>query len=162
MTPPLWFDDLQVGMAFRTPGATLTDDAIIRFAMEWDYQTFHADAHAARQSLFGGLVASGLHTLVMSFRLYNEASIVRGTALAGTGIENLRWLRPARPGDTLSVEVTITGLRPSSRPDRGHVRQRFETRDQNGELLLRFEVTSIVARDPCGSPVVGSADQAPS
>ncbi len=146
MTQSLWFDDLEVGMAFRTPGATITEEAIIGFALNWDYQPFHVDAHAARDSMFGGLISSGLHTLVMSFRLWNEVSPMRGTALAGTGIEALRWVRPTRPGDTLRVVVTIIDLRPSSGPNRGHVRQKFETRNQNGELLLSFELSSLVAR----------------
>lgn len=148
----LWFDDLQVGMRIVSPGATLTEDAIIRFALEWDFQPFHVDRKAAQESMFGGLIASGLHVLALSFRLYNESSPMRKSALVGKGFDRMQFLKPARPGDRLHVVAEIVECRLSSRGDRGHVRQHMEVWNQDDLLVATFELTSIVARRPEGHP----------
>ena len=143
---PLFFDDLSVGMRFVTPAATVTEEAIIRFSLEWDYQTFHADKAAASESIFGGLVASGLHSLCLAYRLYNDMGIMRDSALAGLGMENVRWIAPTRPGDTIHSTVSILALSPRKKKrGGGKVRLGFETVNQRDERLLNFELLSIVA-----------------
>ncbi len=143
---PLFFDDLCVGMSFVTPAATVTEEAIIRFSLEWDYQSFHADKVAATKSIFGGLVASGLHSLCLAYRLYNDMGLMRDSALAGVGMENVRWIAPTRPGDTIRSTVSILALSPrETKRGGGKVRLGFETVNQQDERLLRFELLSIVA-----------------
>lgn len=148
MMGPLHFEDLVVGMRWRTPGATFTKDSIVRFSLEWDYQAFHADEEMARESIFGELVSSGLHSLCMAYRLYNETTPLRGTALAGTGMEKLRWRTPVRPGDTIHSYVEIVELTPHRLDDRGRVRLHFDTCNQNSTLVMAFDLLSIVTRRP--------------
>src|SRR5947208_233078 len=117
------------------------------FAAEFDPQPFHLDEDAARASPFGGLVASGWHTAALTMRLLvrGELQVVGG--LIGMGAEELRWPRPVRPGDVLRVESEVLGLRPSqSRPDRGIVRVRNTTRNQDGQPVMVQVVHLIV---PC-------------
>ena len=149
MTAPLYFEDLAVGQTFRTGSHRMELDAIRAFAAEFDPQPFHLDEEAGRASVFGGLVASGWHTAAVAMRLLvgGELRIVGG--LIGLGVEELRWPRPVRPGDTLTVESEVLDLRPSgSRPDRGIVRVRNTTRNQHGEPVMVQAVAMIVPRRP--------------
>ena len=145
MTGGLFFEDLTVGATFTTARATITEEAIIAFAMMWDPQPFHIDRISAGESIFGGLVGSGLHTFMTSYRLYFDHGLLKGTALAGLGIENLSFLGPLRPGDTIQVTVTILDKRASRKPDRGVVRLRLETHAQASEPILRFDLVVLVA-----------------
>jgi acyl dehydratase len=149
MTEPLYFEDLAVGQTFRTDAYRVEPGAIRAFAAEFDPQPFHLDEEAARASVFGELVASGWHTAAIAMRLMvgGELRIVGG--LIGLGVEGLRWPRPVRPGDVLRVESEVLDLRPSqSRPDRGIVRVRNTTRNQEGHEVLVQDVTMIVPRRP--------------
>ena len=118
----LYFEDFAVGDTFVTDSESVSEEQIIRFAKEWDPQPFHTDIEAANRHELGGLIASGLHTLAVSFRLFIATQILAACNIAGAGLDNLRWPRPVRPGDILHVEVETTEVRPSrSRPDRGSV-----------------------------------------
>jgi hypothetical protein len=99
----------------------------VRFASEFDPQAFHLDEAAARRTLFGGLVASGWHTAAMAMRMMCDGYLHRAAGLGSPGIENLKWLLPVRPGDTLRVRLTVLGARPlKSKPGVGFVKSRHE------------------------------------
>ena len=132
MTAKLYLEDLRVGQTFTTGSVTVTTEAIKAFARDYDPQPFHLDEAAAEASLFGGLAASGWHTAALSMRLLVDGLPIAG-GLIGVGGETT-WPRPTRPGDTLTVHIEVVEITPSkSRPDRGMVRTRNETRNQNGE-----------------------------
>ena len=132
MADKLYLEDLHVGRTFTTGSVTVTTEAIKAFARDYDPQPFHLDEDAAGDSLFGGLAASGWHTAALSMRLLVDGLPIAG-GLIGVGGETT-WPRPTRPGDTLTVHIEVTEITPSkSRPDRGMVRTRNETRNQNGE-----------------------------
>jgi acyl dehydratase len=141
------FEDFAVGERFRTRGVTLTESMIVDFGLRYDPQPFHIDVEAARASHFGGLIASGFHTLALGFRMVTETGLLRAASLGSPGFDELRWLRPVRPGDTLSVELEVVGIQPSrSKPDRGIVRFAYRIRNQRGEDVLTFVAMQLLAR----------------
>ena len=149
MTAPLYYEDLAVGQTFGTGTLVVEPGMIKAFAAEFDPQPFHLHQDAAGASLFGGLVASGWHTGALTMRLLvaGELQIVGG--LIGLGAEELQWPRSVHPGDVLHVESEVLGLRPSeSHPDRGLVRVRNTTLNQDGERVMVMVVTMIVPRRP--------------
>jgi acyl dehydratase len=149
MTAPLYFEDLSVGQTFGTGTVTVEPEKLKAFAAEFDPQPFHLDEDAARASFFGGLVASGWHTAALTMKLLvrGELQVVGG--LIGLGAEELRWPRPVHPGDVLRVQCEVLGVRPSkSQPDRGLVRVRNTTLNQDGQPVMVQVVTLIVPRRP--------------
>ncbi|HEX8660445.1 MAG TPA: MaoC family dehydratase [Brevundimonas sp.] len=143
MSTPLWLEDLHVGQTFVSGPAALTAEDIKTFARQFDPQPFHLDEAAAKDSLFGGLAASGWHTAALTMRLLVEAFPLAG-GLVGAGGETT-WPRPTRPGDTLTVHVEVLEILPSrTRPDRGMIRTRTETRNQHGDAV-QISTTRIVA-----------------
>jgi acyl dehydratase len=150
MTSDRYFDDLNVGDRFESAGLTITESAIIDFATQWDPQPFHLDAEYARtEGAFGGLIASGLHTTCATLRLWLTDRILIASSIGSPGVEQIRFLRPVRPGDTLRVTTELLELRPSaSRPDRGTVRIRHTTSNQRGETVLTMDTLVIVRRRP--------------
>ena len=117
-----WFDDLKVGMRFKSESKTVSREEILRFASEFDPQPFHLDPTAAEHSFFHGLSASGWHTAALAMRLFVEAVPIAG-GIVGAGVELLEWKAPVRPGDELRLGCQVVEIRPSkSRPDRGIVR----------------------------------------
>ncbi|HEX7390752.1 MAG TPA: MaoC family dehydratase, partial [Acidiphilium sp.] len=134
MSEELHFDDLVVGLRFECGSATLDAAAIKAFAAAYDPQPFHLDENAAKASLFAGLAASGWHTAALTMRL-----LVGGVKLAGGIIgsgNEISWSRPVRPGDVLTVTAEVVEMTPSaSRPDRGRIVLRSETRNQKGEVV---------------------------
>ncbi|MDQ5988080.1 MAG: hypothetical protein CSYNP_03833 [Syntrophus sp. SKADARSKE-3] len=130
-----YFEDFEVGDCFESPGMTLTESMIIDFAMHFDPQTFHTNVEAAKTSLYGGLIASGMHTFALSFRLVLLTGVLTNN-LGSQGIDELRWMLPVRPGDTLHVEAEVIEIRASaSRPDRGNVRFKYTTLNQRDEKV---------------------------
>jgi acyl dehydratase len=149
MTAPLYFEDLAVGQKFGTGSLTVEPEQVKAFAAEFDPQPFHMDEDAARASMFGELVASGWHTAALTMKLLvgGELRIVGG--LIGLGVEELRWPRPVHPGDVLRVESEVLGARLSnSQPDRGIVRVRNTTWNQDGQPVMVGVVNMIVPRRP--------------
>jgi acyl dehydratase len=143
----LYLDDLAVGQRFETASCTVSAAQIKAFAREFDPQPFHLDDEAARASLFEGLAASGWHTAAITMRLLVDRGIPAG-GLIGAGAE-IAWPRPTRPGDTLQVHIEIVEVSPSrSRPDRGLVVVRNETRNQHGDVVQAFTGKLIVFRRP--------------
>ena len=146
MTGPLYLEDLSVGQKFRSDTHTIDADDVVRFAREFDPQPFHLDPEAAKTSLFGGLAASGWHTAAVTMRLLVEGGApIAGGVIGGGG--EIAWPRPTRPGDTLQVESEVTEVRPSrSRPDRGIVTLRSETRNHDGEVVQVLTSKLVVFR----------------
>lgn len=130
----LHLGDFEVGQRFESGSRTLDAAAIRAFAGEFDPQPFHLDEDAASASFFGGLAASGWHTAALTMRLLVDSLPIAGGIIGG-GVE-ISWPRPTRPGDTLSVTSEVLEVRPSrSRPERGMVTLRSETRNQAGEVV---------------------------
>lgn len=144
----IYFDEVEVGATFETARLTVTEEAIIRFAFEWDPQPFHIDRLAAAESLFGGLVASGLHTIMTTYRLYYDHGLLKSTAVAGLGFDEIRFKKPLRPNDTIRVVIRILEKLPSSKPGRGHLRLGLETVNQEEETIMSFILNAIVACRP--------------
>ncbi len=139
MPEALYLEDLYVGQRFTSAPHRLDADQIKRFAAEYDPQPFHLDEEAAKDSLFGGLAASGWHTAAMTMRMLVD-SVPLADGLVGAELQ-LAWPRPTRPGMTLHVVGEVVEIRPSrSKPDMAIVTMRNETRDQDGEVLQLFTV----------------------
>lgn len=133
----LYLDDLLPGQRFETPGLTISESQILQFARDFDPQPFHIDAEAARATEFGGLIASGFHTLSLSFSLFFRLGLFAASNLGSPGMEDVRWLKPLRPGDTIRAAADVLQVLPSqSRPDRGIAKMRHDTWNQRGELIL--------------------------
>jgi acyl dehydratase len=142
----LYLDDLHVGQRFASSSHALDAAQIKDFARAFDPQPFHLDETAAQSTLFGGLAASGWHTAAVTMRLLVQSGLPLAGGIIGAGGE-LNWPKPARPGDTLSVVSEIVEITPSrSRPDRGSVRVRSETRNQRGEVVQTMVARLVVPR----------------
>jgi acyl dehydratase len=144
----LYLEDLAVGQSF-TSGSHEIDEAQIKaFARQFDPQPFHLDEQAAKLSLFGGLVASGWHTAAITMRLLAEGGLPIANGVIGAGGE-INWPRPTLPGDILTVTSVIEEITPSrSRPDRGIVKVRNETRNQRDEIAQILICRLVVLRRP--------------
>jgi acyl dehydratase len=147
--PAQYFEDFRPGQTVELGSRTVTEEEIVAFARQWDPQPFHTDAEAARDSVFGGLIASGWHTGAMWMRLYVD-SLLGGSASQGsTGVEELRWLAPVRPGDTLTGSLEVLEAVPSERrPDRGTVRIRAEMVNQDGVTVMSMTSRGHFGRRP--------------
>jgi acyl dehydratase len=144
-----YLDDLAPGQRFTSPGLTLTEAEIIDFAWRYDPQAFHLDANAAANSPYGGLIASGFQSLAICFRLFIQSGILAESSMGSPGIDELRWLAPVRPGDTLHSEIEVLEVRPSnSKPDRGIARMKYQAVNQRGETVLSFIVNHLLRRRP--------------
>ena len=143
-----WFDDFKVGQRFETDGYTFTESSIIDFALQYDPQYFHMDRERAADSIYGGLVASGFHTLSVVFRLLIQARVFGSGNLGGKGMDELRWRRAVRPGDTLRVTCQVLELLPSSHPERGNMRMSFSARNQYNETALTGVLMPVIQRKP--------------
>lgn len=143
-----YLDDLTPGQRFTSPGLTLTEAEIIDFAWRYDPQPFHLDANAAAESPYGGLIASGFQSLAICFRLFIQSGLLADSSLGSPGIDELRWLAPVRPGDTLHSEIEVLEARPSkSKPDRGIARLKYHAVNQRGEVVLSFIVNHLLRRN---------------
>ena len=143
------FEDFRPGDVIELGSRTITKEAIIAFAKEFDPQVFHVDEEAAKQTIYGGLLASGWHTGSLLMRLLCDGLLARTASLGSPGIDELRWLKPVRPGDTLAGRMTVIESIPSrSKPDRGMVRSLMELRNQHGEVVLTVKGLSLLGRRP--------------
>ena len=146
---PRFFEDFVVGQTFRSGTIAITAERIKSFAAEFDPQPFHLDEDAARDSLFGGLAASGWHTAAVTTRLLVDSDLKPAGGTIGAGGEDLRWPRPVRPGDVLRIEAEVTEMRASrSRPERGIVKIRLTTFNQRGEPVQISSPVLMVRRRP--------------
>ncbi|HEX4567031.1 MAG TPA: MaoC family dehydratase [Vicinamibacterales bacterium] len=144
----LYFDDLKVGDTSITGTYEVSAAAITRFAAEFDPQPFHLDDKAARNTMFGGLAASGWHTAAITMRLLVSEGPKLANGVLGAGCE-VEWKMPTRPGDRLHVESEVVELIPSrSRTDRGTLVLRSKTINQHGQIVQDMTAKLIVARRP--------------
>jgi acyl dehydratase len=143
----LHLEDFAVGQIFRSASLRVTEADIKAFAEKFDPQPFHLDDASARATLFGGLAASGWHTAALTMRLLVDGGAPIAGGIIGAGTDELRWPRPVRPGDELTVESEVLEIRPSrSRPMQGLVKMRTTTRNQNGEPVQVLVANLLVPR----------------
>ena len=143
-SPMLYFEDVEVGSARTSGKFELTEDEVIQFARVWDPQPFHVDPGAARASPFGGLTASTCHVFCVASKLLSE---MEPLAVIAAARHELDLLRPARPGDRLSLTVACAEKRPSkTKPDRGTVRLESELRTDDQQVTARLTSTIVLAR----------------
>ena len=141
-----YFEDYIPGSVFEYGEVAVSEAEIIEFARRFDPQAMHVDPVAATRGRFGGLIASGWHTAAMMMRLVVDNFLPRKASLGSPGIDELRWLRPVRPGDVLRVRISvIEATRSRSKPDRGLVRTVMEVLNQNGEIALSLKAMNIIA-----------------
>src|SRR5918995_1550225 len=147
--PELTFDDFEAAQVYELGTCEVTEEEILVFARQWDPQPFHVDPEAAKESVFGGLIASGWHTGAMWMRLYVDSLLGGAASMGSPGIEEPRWLAPVRPGDTLSGRLTVLETTPSERrPDRGTVRIRGEMVNQDGVTVMSMVSRGHFGRRP--------------
>ena len=148
-----YLEDFAVGEVTEFPPRQVSEDEIIAFARDYDPQPFHLDKEAAKQSLFGGLCASGWHTAGMMMRMLVDHMIGQSASMGSPGVDQLRWLKPVFPGDTLHLRGEVLEVRPSrSKPDRGVVTARYEMRNQKGEPVLTMTSKGMYGRRPQDRP----------
>lgn len=144
-----YFEDYPPGAVFATGTLTVSAEEIIEFARKYDPQPMHTDRAAAARGAFGGLIASGWHTGAMMMRLFADNFLSPEASVASPGLDELRWLKPVRPGDRLSLKVTVLEARPSrSRPGEGVVRSHVEVLNQHGEAVMSLKPISLIRRRP--------------
>lgn len=140
-----YYEDIQPGAVREIGATTLTEEAIIAFAKQFDPQPFHIDPVAAKRSSFGGIIASGWHTAATVMRLIVDSAIELEASLGSPGFDDLAWLKPVRPGDTIRARMTCLDKTASrSRPGIGSARFLIETFNQNDELVMRFTSIGIM------------------
>ena len=144
-----YFEDFKPGDVIELGARTITKERILAFAREFDPQPFHTDEEAAKRSIYGGLLASGWHTGSLLMRILYDGLLHDAASLGSPGIDELRWLEPVRPGDTLAGRMTILEAIPSrSKPDRGIIRSLIEMRNQHGAVVLSIRGLSLIGRRP--------------
>lgn len=144
-----YLEDFTVGQIFGSGRLKVDTEQIKAFAAEFDPQPFHLDENAAQETIFRGLAASGWHTAALTMRLLVESEIEPAGGIVGAGFDEFRWPRPVRPGDALRIESEILEVRPSrSRPDRGLIKARTTTLNQNEEVVQVTIGTFVVPRRP--------------
>jgi acyl dehydratase len=147
--PRIYFEDIVPGSVTNFGPRTITREEIIAFAAEFDPQPMHLDEEAAKKTMLGGLSASGWHTCAIMMRLIYDGFLVKKNAasMGAPGIDEVKWLKPVRPGDTLSMRLTVLEKRePKTRPDMGFVQFRCELLNQRGEVVLDSAYPGMFAK----------------
>lgn len=144
-----FFEDYVPGRVYEFGAITVTQAEIVEFAARFDPQSFHLDPIKAAASQFGGIIASGWHTIGLAMRLLVDYYLTHVASFGSPGVDEIRWPNPVRPGDTLRIRATIIEARASrSKPDRGIVRTRIEALNQKDELVLSMMAVSFLGRRP--------------
>lgn len=145
----VWFESFSLGQKFRSAGKTLSEAEILDFAFRYDPQPIHMDKPAAEKGSFGGLISSGWQTIAVAFRMFMELRPFGEASMGSPGVDELRWLKPVRPGDTLRMEAEVVEIRPSSsRPDRGAATIAYRVMNQNDEAVMTFKAIQLLRRKP--------------
>ncbi len=143
----LHYEDFPVGEVVEFGDRLVTADEIVAFAKDWDPQPFHLDAEAAKNSQIGELIASGWHSGAMLIRMMCDAYLLESASEGAPGVDEIRWLKPVRPGDRLRARRTTVSARPSrSRPHIGVIEFHHELSNQNGETVLTLRGPSFIRR----------------
>ncbi len=144
-----YLEDYEVGRTYELGEVTVDEGEIIEFAKKYDPQPFHADPEAAKESQFGGIIASGHLVLALSMRILVDRFISRRASIGSPGLDEIRWHRPTRPGDRLRCRTTVNEIRPSkSKPDRGLLFDLVELHNQDGDLVLSYRSIGMYYRSP--------------
>lgn len=131
------FEDFTVGQVIDCGSRLMTAEEIVAFATQFDPQPFHVDAEAGKRSIYGSLIASGWHTVSLAMRMACDTYLIGSTSAGSPGVDDIRWLRPVRPGDTIRMQSVIVEVRPSaSKPDRGVVVSEWRVFNQHDELAM--------------------------
>ncbi|HEY2996802.1 MAG TPA: MaoC family dehydratase [Methylomirabilota bacterium] len=143
----IYFEDLPAGDVRESPPRTITREEMLAFARQYDPQPFHLDEEAARKTIYGGLIASGWLTVAVMMRLLWDTLLKDAVSLGSPGADEVRWLKPVRPGDTLRARFTVVEAIPSrSKPDRGVVKTLTEVRNQHGEVVMTMRGLGMFGR----------------
>jgi acyl dehydratase len=147
-----YWEDFKAGEVLQLGEKRVDKEEIIAFAKQFDPQPFHVDEAAAKASMYGGLIASGWHTVALVMRMMCDSYMLDSASLGSPGVENLKWLKPVRPGDTLRAQRTTLEVRASaSRPEMGLVKTRWEVFNQTGEPVMTMEGYGMFGRRNPGS-----------
>ena len=139
-----YFEDYLVGSVQEYGSIAVEQDEVIAFAKRFDPQIFHTDPESAKETIFGGLIASGWHTAGLMMRLFADHFLSKVASLGSPGVDELRWNKPVRPGDELSIRVTVLEKRRSrSKPDRGIVHSFIEVMNQNSDVVMSMKAVNI-------------------
>ena len=143
-----YLDDFTEGSIFETEGKTVSEAEILEFAFKYDPQSFHMDVEAAKEGPFGGLIASGIQTMAIGLRLLLQAQVFApGASMGSPGMDELRWLKPVRPGDTLRMRGEVLEVKPSrSKPGRGLLRYHMTIFNQHGEDVMSMVGMQLIKR----------------
>jgi acyl dehydratase len=138
--PKIYWEDFKPGDTAVMGEKTMEEADMIAFAKAYDPQPFHIDKAAAARSMYGGLIASGWHTVALVMRMMVDSYLNASASLGSPGVDNVRWLKPVRPGDTIRATRAVVETRPSSsRPEMGLVKSRWEVFNQSDELVMTME-----------------------
>ena len=144
-----YLEDFAPGQVFELGQCIVTRNQMVAFAREFDPQSFHVDESAAMNTMYGGLIASGWHTISLFMRLLVDGLLRDAASLGSPGMDEIRWLHPVRPGDMLHGRAVIETVSLSrSKPDRGFVRSAYEMRNQDGTVVLTMVGTGMFGRRP--------------
>ena len=147
--PPRYFEDYEIGQRFPLGSTSFTEHEITGFGREYDPQSFHVDPESAKASIYGGVIASGWHIAAKMMRLFVDNYVDHRTTLGSPGVDELRWLKPVRPGDTLSGWVECGAKTPSrSKPTMGVIHEIWNVTNQKGELVMTAKGINMVRRRP--------------
>jgi len=145
----LYLDDFEPGQTIELGSRSVTKDEIIAFAEQFDPQPFHIDESAAAETIYGGLIASGWHTVCLHMRLLVDGFLSNAASMGSPGVDEVRWFKPVRPGDVLTARGVIHEVIPSrSKPDRGILRTTYEMYNQHGEQVLSMKGVGMFGRRP--------------
>ena len=152
--PIRWYwEDFAVGSSREFGAYAVTRDDVLAFARQFDPQPFHVDDEAAKAGLFGALSASGWHTCAMAMRMMCDDYLLESSSLGSPGIDNLRWMKPVFPGDTLCIRLTVLETRPmGSRPHVGLVQSQWEVLNQHRAVVLQMTGWGMFGRRAPGAP----------
>ena len=140
-----YLEDYPEGAVYYFGPVTITADEIVEFGQKYDPQLFHTDPEAAQKTMYGGLIASGWHTCSLFMRLFVDHFLPRSANLGSPGVDSLRWLKPVRPGDELTLRVTVHRVKPSrSKPDRGVLYTFCEMLNQNSEVVASMMALNMM------------------
>ncbi len=141
-----YFEDYIPGEVHDFGSIVAEEPEMIAFARRFDPQPFHTDPEAAKQSIFGGLIASGWYSAGLMMRLYVDHYLSHVASLSSPGVDELRWLKPVRPGDSISIRITISDAKRSrSKPDRGIVHSYIEVLNQKGEIVMSMKGVNLLS-----------------
>ena len=145
----LYFEDFKPGDRFQSAELTVSEALIIEFARFYDPQLFHTDPEAAKTTVYGGLIASGIQTIAITFKLFLETGTLAACSLGSPGLDEIRWKLPVRPGDTLRVAAEVLEARAStSKPDRGIVRLLYTAFNQRDDVVMTMIGNQLCRRRP--------------